>query len=813
MKKIMKKALGIVLAFALVIVLAPMASKASELMTGELATDGSFNTVLFDGDEKYECTWTPEADTTYTFTFYEEDWVIEIYSPITGSDAWGSFNCSSGAFSYDVYAGVTYTLSILNTTWQPDDINFTIEEGALEGSSIEGSGTEYDPYIVTAATELPALGFGETAYYMLTGLEMGKEYSVTVRGGAMMDAFQVSVPWTEIAADAMMGYATIQVTGNMRGGAMFCITNYNRGNGGPYTLAVEDVVGEPGTTPENPIAVDADEPYVVVPVDGGLVYYAVPVDADAYYTLTLWSRQMGVEFDAYLYNARMGQFGYYGFAVNGLLEVTDPIYADSDTIVVGIMNMGGEDAAIMILATEYEFSSDDEGGEEGGEIGGEEGGEDYEAPLGSYDNMDSLEFDYPNPTDITDGMGYWYTLPEITEDGMITIFPSDEEGCPLGFYVGVYVEGEEGYEWITDNNGMDPFDFDVKAGDKVAVYVHNGEFDFDADVDFTVYYTEGASAEGGDDEDGEEEGGEELNYELSGLTFLPGTNTYPVSNMFPYTVFYFEPAEAGIYTITAEDAVIGIVGYMWVNDYQVNAEYVNGTTIEWPCTAVGQSVYVAVMAETGTVTITLDVEEYVEETIEVNEYENTVDPEDFVLEMGEDDELVYFADLDEVPTIEKGEDGFYYTENGELVLVHIGAGAPLVALADLPNYGQAKYYESATEVIDYNAAVLAYVATMDENGLVPVTDDIIEFYTKIGAFQGWYEENGFAAGYDYTFAFAYVEVAEEDDTIEDDSNIEEDTEDEEIKDTGDATANMIAMIVLLGGALLVTGFVAKKRLF
>ena len=101
-------------------------------------------------------------------------------------------------------------------------------------------------------------------------------------------------------------------------------------------------------------------------------------------------------------------------------------------------------------------------------------------------------------------------------------------------------------------------------------------------------------------------------------------------------------------------------------------------------------------------------------------------------------------------------------------------------------------------MIDYNAAVLAYVAIMDANGFVPVTDDIIEFYTNIGEFQGWYGENGIAEGYDYTFAFAYVETAQVD---------------EEIKDNGDATANMIAMIVLLGGALLVTGFVAKKRAF
>jgi len=246
MKKIMKKALSLALALVMMLSLAPVTTQASMSMTGDvLDVEGGTNTVWFDGEEKYAYTWTPEIGGIYTFTFNETDWVCSILGPSTAD--YGSFNNNTGVFTHEFTAGIEYTIEVLNTSWSQDDINFTVVQGEVEQPAVTGDGSENNPYDITEAKEMDGLGYGATAYYMITGLNAGGAYTIYVNGSSMNDAYSVN------GTDAMYGSASVNVNAYQSGVVIFSITNNNLANGGSYTFNWEEVVVEPEEPEEAPL--------------------------------------------------------------------------------------------------------------------------------------------------------------------------------------------------------------------------------------------------------------------------------------------------------------------------------------------------------------------------------------------------------------------------------------------------------------------------------------------------------------------------------------------------------------------------------
>lgn len=252
MKKIMKKAFSLMLTLVMVLALTPMTTKASLSMTGELDTTGSQNTVYYDGENNYEYTWTPEESGTYTFTFLETDWVCvvshvdaETTNPIYDAEQ-HNYNNSTGSFTVDVTAGVEYTVAVGNTSWTAnDEINFTVQAGGSSGSTVQGSGTENDPYIVTNTMNAEGLGYGSTAYYAIKVSNPMVSYTVTVVGSGKMDAFTVVSGTSE--ASAMGGSASVDVTPYLASSmVVFSVTNQCMTGGGTYTFTIAEATDDGG---------------------------------------------------------------------------------------------------------------------------------------------------------------------------------------------------------------------------------------------------------------------------------------------------------------------------------------------------------------------------------------------------------------------------------------------------------------------------------------------------------------------------------------------------------------------------------------
>lgn len=103
----------------------------------------------------------------------------------------------------------------------------------------------------------------------------------------------------------------------------------------------------------------------------------------------------------------------------------------------------------------------------------------------------------------------------------------------------------------------------------------------------------------------------------------------------------------------------------------------------------------------------------------------------------------------------KGSDGYYHlgTADGPIMLVHLGVGAPYVALSDViglsgtggSNFG--KYFYNSNGVLEkkenYTSLLATYINNMDQTKMVyPLTDDLIYILKNGGEFRGWWASSG-----------------------------------------------------------------------
>ena len=133
-------------------------------------------------------------------------------------------------------------------------------------------------------------------------------------------------------------------------------------------------------------------------------------------------------------------------------------------------------------------------------------------------------------------------------------------------------------------------------------------------------------------------------------------------------------------------------------------------------------------------------------------YENKVTPEAFVLE-SDFDEMMYVDTFDDVADqAVLGEDGFYHLNDKYGPILYVCLSDPLLSLSDAQKYGQLKevFVDEngvVTERTDFYAAFEEYFACADpDTGVYPLTEDLIAMFQRIGAYRGWYGENGFIGG-------------------------------------------------------------------
>ena len=229
-------------------------------------------------------------------------------------------------------------------------------------------------------------------------------------------------------------------------------------------------------------------------------------------------------------------------------------------------------------------------------------------------------------------------------------------------------------------------------------------------------------------------------YVLSETTLVLGDNTVTCDADYARTLYEFIPDATGVYTFTTSQGTLGNWGTTF-NPVDTTAD--KTTTLEWTCTAVGQSVLVGVTgAETAVVNVAKTGEYVAANEPDWEFYTNTYN---FNLHVKEDAQLVSIDVLDDVADAAVvGPDGFYRYGSAYGPLIVTDLTKHPVNLADAILNGQLRAYiydEYGTLIqrIDYNEAMQEYL----DAGLTPVTKELGLMLQQIGTHLDWWNANGF----------------------------------------------------------------------
>lgn len=525
-----------------------------------------------------------------------------------------------------------------------------------------------------------------------------------------------------------------------------------------------------GTTEFDPINLELDENGTgsVEVAKNSTVYYAVPVQPGTNYTLKV----------------KAGPMGAFSLTVGGEVVAAETADASFDftprsySLVFALTGVGNN-PYIDIMLTEAVANT-----------------------TGTYENPAELVLNQFNEVTLGSSQPsnvYYYTWTAAV-DGKLTIAPFDMM-CTGGWTYSVSGGDAEGIFYSSsDETVVNPGEYVVKEGETISVWVATSEYTAGTVV-FKAMFEEGSFGKEDDEEQEEITFSEEAeNAALSSELLQLGEDSY-VTSLYEYTVYSFEPVSTGVYTITSENALLGIVSYngMWIQDgYEPSAETVASNEIVWECSSVGQSIWVAVKTNDDVANINVAWDELVVEEIESENAYPTVSLETYTFD-GDLDKLesLMYGLADEKVDFALGEDGFFHVadvkdfdENGdyigkkpleELPVVLVKLNDSVVSLQSAIGYGNVKYVEYgededgnpvAVSILYFNDMLteyLSYAAT--DAKLYPLTEDLLYTMILVGADQGWYVEDGaveYAFQSDgvpadllYTFAMYYLEPEKE----------------------------------------------------
>ena len=229
-------------------------------------------------------------------------------------------------------------------------------------------------------------------------------------------------------------------------------------------------------------------------------------------------------------------------------------------------------------------------------------------------------------------------------------------------------------------------------------------------------------------------------YVVSAITLVLGDNAIVPDPNFEKTLYEFTPDQVGVYTFTISEGFIGNWGTIY---NPVDNTGTQDTTLQWTCTAVGQSVLIGVTGtEEADLTVTRTGDYVAPDQVEETKYENTYG---FDYQLPEDPELIPIDVLDDeadVAVLDKN--GFYRygSQYGPLMVADLNDFP--INLADAYLNGQLRAYildENGNLIAryDYNDAMNEYL----EAGLVPVTAELATMLKQVGSHHGWWLEGGF----------------------------------------------------------------------
>ncbi len=232
-------------------------------------------------------------------------------------------------------------------------------------------------------------------------------------------------------------------------------------------------------------------------------------------------------------------------------------------------------------------------------------------------------------------------------------------------------------------------------------------------------------------------------YVNNGGVLVLGSNDITLDASAAYTLYEFSPSKTGVYLITAAEGLVGD----WGTAFNPQDNTANKTgTLEWTCTAVGQSIMVGFTgAETTTATVERTGEYTPAAEIPYTVYENTYD---FSYVMPENPVAVDIDLLDGgVHDVYLGSDGFYHYGSvcGPLVVTDLSTVE--IDLKDAYTNGGLRVWlmdenGQTTSKTDYNEALYAYYKA----GLVPVTEELALMLRELGEAKMWWIADGFVFG-------------------------------------------------------------------
>ena len=751
MKKIMKKALSLVLALVMVLSLAPMtAMAASSSMTGELSADGGVNTVLFDGEAAYVYEWTPAESGAYTFTFYESDWVCSILDPNSGYADFGAFSHSSGVFTYEFVAGTTYEISILNMTWTADDINFKVEAGAAVAGPVIGSPEAGSPADVTEAMS-GLVQAGAVAYFVITGVDASKTYNVYVENAATgpatyMAQFGVAgtTPFGDLQSE--MVYNVVSVSAQVApvyGDNLFVVVENPNTLDLTVNFSYEAIDGEGGEDTEATPVLGGDSVGTAVDVTETGMLGTIPAGTTQYYCVS--GLDPAVEYDIWATNTVAGPAAYMDYITLTAYYPNEEVQAGPASQVVEVYVTATPSARGMVFFAVTNDNLQDltikfDVVPAGGEIGGED---EEDAVLGSYGNPDTIG---TGATDlaVVPGEAYWVVW-TAAEAGVVTLETTLEYA-----YVGAdSVNG--GYDYVSTATDTS-VSVQVAVGDAVLFCASHGEANV---IPVNVTFEKGAVIEIEDDI--VEEYGVEINetyfYNYSVLGLEP-VWVFPESD-YPVTLYTFTAEETGTYLITLSEES-AFVGYYGSNEWfpyddaaGAGVEKTNTYVLNY--TEAGRPALIGI---SGTMATEVTIEKQ-GEAVEnkIPEVYCSVSAETYVF-TGNAADLTY-VDIEDAKedVAVLGKDGFYHlnTENGPILLVNLmddvlslgkaTATGKVAITVDVDGDGAIDYIQNWNDALD------AYVANLDTaTGLYPLTEELMYIYRVYGEQQSWYKETGFVGG-------------------------------------------------------------------
>lgn len=227
------------------------------------------------------------------------------------------------------------------------------------------------------------------------------------------------------------------------------------------------------------------------------------------------------------------------------------------------------------------------------------------------------------------------------------------------------------------------------------------------------------------------------------------------------TIYEFTPEETGLYKFIVDNEE-ALVGYWGAGSFFVWDQTENKiNVIERELDAVGQSIMIGVSNVEGEFVMTVEKVGSVEEIEQIEYIEYVVKHvplAKYLIDLSADQTAVP-VDITKPQTVVKGSDGFYHlgSANGPIIYVNLiserfdltqafygGYGALTMRGKYVDEDGNETYYEFLKAMQHY--ANVLYNSDY-ENGLYPMSEDLMIFLKAFGGYQGWYspEQSGFEA--------------------------------------------------------------------